>query len=143
VAVAAGLAPAAAAQLVTETTLGGTIVAARQSFEGAEVGLGRRSGQGELAFTAAAGSAAGAAALRVSGSADFVLWPATRARTPYAGLGLSLAATRGTAGAGYLTGVVGVEATPAGRRGWYVEAGLGGGAWVAAGIRWRSFAARP
>lgn len=128
---------AAAAQRVTGAELGVMLLAARQSFVGAEVGLERASGQGQVAVTAAAGEDAGVAALRVSGTAAFVLWPATGRQTPYAGLGLSVAATRGAHGAGYLVAVLGLEAAPAARRGWYVEAGFGGGAWAAAGIRWR------
>ena len=117
--------------------MGAVVVAARQSFAGAELGLGRRADQGLVAVGVAAGEQAGAAALRVSGTAAFVLLPFAAGWTPYAGLGLSVVGVRGASGAGYLTGVLGLETTPRGRRSWYVEAGLGGGVRAAAGIRWR------
>jgi len=131
------LGPPASAQRVDEGDLGVTVVAARQSFLGAAGGVAWRSGQARVAVSAALGSEAGAAAFRLSGTAAFVLSPAARDRTPYAGLGLSFAGVRRGAGAGYLVAVLGLEAAPAERRGWYVEAGLGGGVWAAAGIRWR------
>ena len=38
---------------------------------------------------------------------------------------------------GYIVLLVGVEGAPGGRGGWFVEAGIGGGARLAAGYRWR------
>jgi hypothetical protein len=137
----AGLGGARAARAqggVTEGELGGTVVAARQTFGGVEFGIGRRSGQGVLALSAAPGDAAGVAALRLNGTADFVLWPSARTgRSPYAGLGVTVAGRRGSPGAGYVTAVLGIEGAPAGQRSWFVEAGLAGGVRAAAGIRWR------
>lgn len=135
--VSLALGPSASAQRVDEGDVGVTVVAARRSFLGAGGGVARRAGQARVAVSATLGSEAGAAAFRFSGTADFVLSPEARDRTPYAGLGLSFAGVRRGAGAGYLVAVLGLEARPAERRGWYVEAGLGGGVWAAAGIRWR------
>ena len=123
---------------MSEAALGGAVVAARRSFVGAELGVSRRPGQTRVAITAAAGADAGAAALRVGVSAEFVLQPgALRGESPYGGLGVSFVGVEGAPGSGYLTAVLGVESAPARPRGWYVEAGLGGGVRVAAGIRWR------
>jgi hypothetical protein len=38
---------------------------------------------------------------------------------------------------GYLVLTLGLEDRPAARAGWFVEAGVGGGARLAAGYRWR------
>ena len=38
---------------------------------------------------------------------------------------------------GYIVLLVGVESAPGGHGGWFVEAGIGGGARLAAGYRWR------
>ncbi len=57
------------------------------------------------------------------------------------GLGVyGLAGVAGVVGAndaGVLVLGLGVEAAPAGRSGWYLEAGVGGGVRIAAGWRWR------
>jgi len=64
--------------------------------------------------------------------------------TPGAPRGVSLYGLTGVAGragrreAGYLLVGLGLESAPAGRHGWWVEAGVGGGARVALGWRWRS-----
>jgi hypothetical protein len=94
--------------------------------------------------TAAAGAADGAAALRIAATGQFMLWPgAQRGTSPYAGLGLAFAGARGRHGAGYLTGVLGLESAPGRSRGWYAELGLGGGFSAACGIRWRRFPGGP
>jgi len=76
--------------------------------------------------------------VRVAGSAQFVLRPAAHAgASPYAGLGLAFAGARGVSGGGYLAALLGVEAAPGTRRGWFVELGVGGGVRAVAGVRWR------
>lgn len=131
----------AAAQRVTatETYLGATASVARRDFWGVELGVARRpGGQARVAVTADVGSAAGALALRLHTTAQFVLKPAARTGvTPYAGVGLAFAAARGSAGAGYVAALIGVERAPGRRRGWYVELGVGGGVRAAAGVRLR------
>ena len=42
---------------------------------------------------------------------------------------------------GYLVLAIGIEHRPGARSGWFVEGGVGGGARVAAGYRWRRFPA--
>jgi len=57
---------------------------------------------------------------------------------PYAGGGVAVAATADDLSE-YLLIVIGVETAPGGRRGWFAELGLGGGARMSAGfrVRWR------
>jgi hypothetical protein len=76
-----------------------------------------------------------AGALRAELWAGYHLDPGgTRGPGPYAGVGAALAAARGGAG-GFLVVFVGVESRPAGGRGWFVEAGVGGGPRVVLGYR--------
>jgi hypothetical protein len=116
---------------------------ATQDFWGGEVGVAlRRSGRrGVLAL--AAGSEGGAAALRLSATAQFLVRPrATAGTSPYAGIGVAWAGAAQAHGAAYLAVRAGIEASPARRAGWYVEAGLEGGVRLAAGMRWRRFKTR-
>jgi hypothetical protein len=126
---------------VTEVQSGASGIVANRSFAGVELGLARRSeGQRRERVTVAVGDAGGEAALRVSGTIQFVLKPAARAGTsPYAGVGLAFAGARHAHGAGYLGVLLGLEAAPGRPRGWYVELGVEGGLRVATGIRWRRF----
>ena len=118
-----------------------TVVVARRTFWGAELGLARRAGgQGRLAVTAAGGSYEGALGVRCEATAQFLLRPGERSGAgPYAGLGLAFVGGEGARGAGYLTALLGVESAPAARAGWYGELGLGGGVRVAVGRRFRHF----
>jgi hypothetical protein len=116
---------------------------ARRDLWGAALGAGWQRGQTRFATTATGGAAGGAAAVRLDATLQFVLLgSAPTGTTPYAGLGLAFVGAAGAAGAAYLTGVVGVERTAAGWRGWFVEVGLGGGVRAAAGLRWRPGAPR-
>jgi hypothetical protein len=143
-AAAAGASPAQR-RTVTELEAGASGILATRDFWGVELGLARRPpGQGRIAVTAAAGAASGAAALRVVATGQFMLAPAAQSgASPYAGLGLAFAGARGRHGAGYLTGVLGLESAPGRSRGWYAELGLGGGLTAACGIRWRRFPGGP
>lgn len=67
---------------------------------------------------------------------QFLLNPRTTQLGVYAGGGLAGVFASG-ADNGYLVLMVGVESRPGGRGGWFVEAGVGGGARFAAGYRWR------
>ena len=79
----------------------------------------------------------GALAGRVEVAWHFLLDPAKRAGDGvYAGGGVALGASNGRARP-YLLLVIGAENAPAGRRGTFIEAGIGGGARIALGMRWR------
>jgi hypothetical protein len=45
----------------------------------------------------------------------------------------------GPADQGYVVATMGLESSPGARKGWFLEAGVGGGARLAAGLRWRWF----
>jgi hypothetical protein len=67
----------------------------------------------------------------------FLLDPAKRAGNGvYGGGGVAVAATAGRTRT-YLMLVIGVENAPAARRGTFIEAGVGGGIRLSAGMRWR------
>ena len=88
-----------------------------------------------------------AAALGVGGSDGEVAWRgellghfllAPRRRTgPGVYLAGGLAAVGGPADRGYLVLAVGIEDRPGGPSGWFAEAGVGGGARLSLGYRWR------
>jgi len=67
---------------------------------------------------------------------EFLLNPRSVHMGIYAGGGLAGVFADG-ADNGYLVLLVGIEARPGGRGGWYAEVGVGGGARVSAGYRWR------
>jgi hypothetical protein len=141
-ALVATLAPGLAGQAprVTEVDLGPIATWARRDFYGGALGVARRpGGQGRLALVAAAGSSAGRAALRLEGTAQFLVTPAARTGvTPYMGLGVAYVGARGVRGSAVLLAIVGVEQAAGLRHGWFVELGLGGGGRARLGYRWRS-----
>lgn len=145
VAVAAGAVPPAPAwgQRLTalEAGAGGSVVAARHTFIGAELNVGYRGGgQSRVALAVAAGGAGNRAAARVQVTVQFLVTPAARSGAGlYGGIGVAIAGRRGTPGAGYLALLLGLEAAPGRRGGWYAEAGLAGGVRMAAGWRGRWF----
>ena len=116
---------------------------AHRGFWGPAIGVARRSGaQGRFALAAAGGAYERALGLRLEATAQFLLRPSERhAPGPYAGLGLAFFGAERAPGATYLTALLGVEAAPGARVGWYAEAGLGGGVRVAVGWRFRRFPA--
>ena len=119
---------------------GALAVAARRDFVGALVGIAVRpgGGQGRLALAAAGGTSGRRAGVRAEATAQFVVNPAARSGvTLYGALGLAWMGVRASPGAGYVIGLVGLERAAGRPRGWYVELGLGGGARLAAGWRWR------
>ena len=139
-------APPAAGQArrfsVLEVGAGATVVAARSTFSGVELGIARRLGSGltRLAFGAAGGAYEGRAGMRLAATAQFLLRPTGQSGAgPYGGLGVAFAGAAGTHGAAYLVLVVGVEAAPGRPEGWYGELGLAGGVRAVAGWRWRRF----
>ncbi len=97
----------------------------------------RTSSRTRLALTASAGAIDGAAAWRGELLAHFLLNPrTTRKAEVYGGGGVAAAGSRGGE-RGYAVILLGVEARPGARNGWFLEAGLGGGFRAAAGWRWR------
>ena len=124
-----------------EVGAGGLVALANADFYGGAVGLARRpGGQTRLMATIAGGDLAGRAGLRVEGSAQFLVTPWARGGVgPYAGLGVAWQGAEGMRGAAFLMVLAGVESAPGRRFGWYAEAGVGGGARFAAGVRWRRF----
>jgi hypothetical protein len=59
----------------------------------------------------------------------------------YGAGGVALA--EGPVDQGYVVVTLGIEGRPGGRSGWFAEAGVGGGARLAVGYRWRRFPAAP
>lgn len=123
-----------------EAAAGATVVAARSTFSGVELGIARRLGAGltRLALGAAGGVYEGRAGMRLAATAQFLLRPTGQSGAgPYGGLGVAFAGAAGTHGAAYLVLVVGLEAAPGRPEGWYGELGLAGGVRAVAGWRWR------
>ena len=67
----------------------------------------------------------------------FLLSPQSPGTGVYAGGGIAGVFADGE-GRGYLVLLVGIEAGPGAGDGWFVEGGVGGGARIAVGWRWRS-----
>ena len=111
-----------------------------RDFYAVELAAGRRAGQGRVMLAAAGGRLSDAWGVRLDARGQFVLLPFARAGTGfYCGMGGAWMGGAGERGAAYLTGLLGVERTPGRPRGWYVEAGVGGGVRVSVGLRWRQF----
>jgi hypothetical protein len=89
-----------------------------------------------------AGAGDGRAAWRGELLAHFLLSPGRLQGLGLYGAG-GVAAVGGPVEQGYLVVTLGLEGRPAARKGWFVEAGVGGGARLAAGYRWRWFAGPP
>lgn len=138
VVLAAGL--AAQGPRASEFDVGALATWARRSFQGVSLGLARRpGGQGRLAAVVAAGPAGGRLAFRAEATAQFLITPAARrGATPYGGLGVGYLGGRGLRGTGVLVVLLGIEAAAGRSHGWFAEVGLGGGARVRLGYRWRA-----
>ena len=105
-------------------------------------GLGfawRDAGRTRLGFALGGGVAEGnRAAGRVEVAWHFLLDPAQKKKASvYGGGGLALSVVEGDHVRPWIQLALGLESAPAGRAGWFIEAGFGGGARVATGIRWR------
>ena len=96
----------------------------------------RTSRRMRVSATVGAGVSDGRAAWRGELLAHFLLNPTRRSGVGIYGAG-GVAAVGGPVDQGYLVLALGVEARPGGRSGWFVEAGVGGGVRLAAGVRWR------
>jgi hypothetical protein len=127
------------AQAIREFQLQTVGVLRRDEFIGAGVGVAvRPTGRTRFAVSGTAGASDGALALRAEVLLSYHLFPFRRAGvTPYAGGGVSTLVVRDRASP-YLTLTLGVESAPAGRSGWFLEAGVAGGARLAGGwrVRW-------
>jgi hypothetical protein len=90
-----------------------------------------------LSASAGLGGSGGQTAWRGEALAHFMLSPRS------SGLGFymtgGVAAVGGQVEEGYLVLSLGLESSPGRASGWFVEAGVGGGARLAAGYRWRRF----
>jgi hypothetical protein len=98
----------------------------------------RTSRRTRVSLAVGGGASGGAAAWRGELLAHFLLSPARRQGAGLYGAG-GVAVVAGPVDEGYLVLTLGVEARPAARSGWFVEAGVGGGARLALGYRWRRF----
>jgi hypothetical protein len=117
---------------------------ARRDFVGGGVSLGYRPGaQGRLALLVAGGDLDGRSGIRAEASAQLLLNPGARTgATLYGAAGAAYVGAPGVRGAGYVIVLLGLERGAAGPWGWFLEGGMGGGARVVAGLRWRRFSRR-
>jgi hypothetical protein len=126
-----------AAQQVTEFGVMGTATASDPALVvGGGYGAIRTSQRTRISAALGAGVSDGRAAWRGELLAHFLLNPTQRRGVGVYGAG-GVAAVGGPVDQGYLVLTLGLEARPGGRSGWFVEAGVGGGARLAAGMRWR------
>lgn len=93
-----------------------------------------------VALFAGGGVSDGAGVARAELLGHFLLNPRSTHAAFYGGGGIAGVFGSGYAD-GYLVLLVGVEGSPGGRGGWFAEAGVGGGARLAVGYRWRELPA--
>ncbi len=136
-------APSAAAQQAWELGVTGMATASDPALVvvGAYGAL-RTSLRSRVSAAAAAGASGGEAAWRGELLAHFLLNPTRRRGVGLYGAG-GVAVVGGAVDQGYLVLVLGLEARPGTRSGWFVEAGVGGGARLAVGYRWRGVPESP
>ncbi len=96
----------------------------------------RTSRRTRVSVAATAGASDGAAAWRGELLAHFLLSPARRRGVGLYGAG-GVAVVGGPVEQGYVVLALGLEGRPGAPSGWFVEGGVGGGARLAAGYRWR------
>lgn len=100
----------------------------------------RPSSRGRISASVGVGGSAGETAWRAELLGHFLLAPSRKR-----GLGVylagGLAVVGGPVDRGYLVLAAGIEQQPGGRSGGFAEAGVGGGARLSAGYRWRWFPA--
>ena len=127
------------AQRLAEAQVWGTAIASRPGFYGAGIGLGWRDDQRNRFAPALAvgGDGRGHYGWRADFSYQFLLDPGKQVGSAvYGGGGLSVAVRQGRV-VPYALLVLGLESAPGGRGGSFLEIGVGGGARVAVGYRWR------
>ena len=126
------VAPPLAAQQVREIGLQTTMTASDPALViGGVYAAVRTSLRTRVSVAAGAGLSGGDAAWRGELLAYFLLNPDRQRGAALYGAG------------GYLVLTLGLEARPAGRSGWFLEGGVGGGVRLAAGYRWRKRPAGP
>lgn len=103
-------------------------------------GAVRTSARTRVSAAAGAGVSSGDPAFRGEVLGHFLLSPTER-EGPGLYFAGGVAAVEGPVDRGYLVLTVGLEARPAASAGWAVELGVGGGARVTLGYRWRWFRA--
>lgn len=131
--------PAMPAQSPTgmEAGLIGALAAADPAFVGGGASVAWRPGDRvRLVATAVLGGQGRRTTGRGELSVNYLLEPARATGIGVYGFA-GIAGTTGTAGNGYLLLGVGAESAPGSAHGWLVEGGVGGGARIAAGYRWR------
>jgi hypothetical protein len=141
VSLAAALAAAApaSAQQVKELGFHGTVTLSDPALAvGGVYGAWRPSSRSRVSLAAGVGGSDGETAWRGELLGHFLLAPA-RKRGPGVYLAGGLALTGGPSDQGYIVVAVGIEDRPGGPSGWFAEAGIGGGARLSAGYRWRWF----
>jgi hypothetical protein len=141
VSLAAALAAAApvSAQQVKEIGIHGTVTLSDPAVAvGGVYGAWRPSSRSRVSLAAGVGESDGETAWRGELLGHFLLAPA-RKRQPGVYLAGGLAVVGGPTDRGYIVVAVGVENRPGGPSGWFAEAGIGGGARLSAGYRWRWF----
>jgi hypothetical protein len=105
-------------------------------FAGGVYAALRPGGNLRVALIAVPGGAGGETVARGELLAHFILNPRRLQGPGLYGLG-GVAGVTGAGTRAYLVLGAGLEAAPAGRRGWAVEAGVGGGVRLTVGYRWR------
>ena len=125
------------AQQVTELGVLGIATASDPALAGAGVYAAvRTSLRTRVSAAATVGASAGAAAFRGELVGHFLLNPTRRSGVGAYGAG-GLAVVAGPVDQGYLVLALGLEARPGAPSGWFVVGGVGGGARLAVGWRWR------
>ncbi len=130
-------APAVFAQSARELEFRGVAIVSATEFYGAGVGGAlRTNGRTRFGLSLSLGDLEGTLAGRAAAVVTYHLHPFRRRGVgPYAGGGISLLVAAGTRE--YVVLLLGVEGNPGTARGWFVEAGFTGGAFVTAGVRFR------
>jgi hypothetical protein len=127
----------AAAQRVTEVGVVGIGTAADPALVvGGITGALRTSLRTRVSAAVGVGVSGGDVAWRGELLAHFLLAPTRRDGAGLYGAG-GIAVVGGPVEQGYLVLAIGLEGRPGARAGWFVEAGVGGGARLALGYRWR------
>ena len=124
-------------QASRELQIHGVGVVTATNFYGAGLGVAVRSrGRTRLGLSGSIGDVEGGFGGRAALMVSYHLFPLRRGGiTPYGGGGISVVVAGDSRE--YLVGVVGIEASPAGSRGWFVEVGFSGGLLLSGGIRFR------
>ena len=136
----AALPVAARAQGWHEGQVWGVALSSRPAVFGAGLGLSWRDrGRTRIGVALAAGASDdGRAAGRLEAAWHFMLDPLrTHGVAVYGGGGIALTGVVHGPVRPFLQAVIGAETGPGARHGIFVEAGFGGGARLAAGMRWR------